>query len=132
MSDTATARERLLDVISFTECANGGTSPDALLDAYRDQLLPPWEAVYESATFTPRLIAYCTSEVAARGAAEAWLREHGTVPGGLEWMPDPQMVGDEWSDWHALTYRDADGLWIDTDVVVRRRAARTTTAQEQQ
>jgi hypothetical protein len=32
-------RERLLDVISFTECANQGTTPDALLDAYRNQVL---------------------------------------------------------------------------------------------
>jgi len=39
MSDTTTAREQLLDVISFTECANGGTSPDSLLDAYRDEVI---------------------------------------------------------------------------------------------
>jgi hypothetical protein len=124
MSDTTTARERIENLW------DRAFPVGPLLDAYRDQLLPPWEAVYESATFTPRLLAYCNDEVAARGAAVAWLREHSAVPGGLEWMPDPQMCGDEWSDWHALTYRDADGLWIDTDVVVRRRAASTTTAQE--
>lgn len=33
------ARARLLDVISFTECANQNATPDALLDAYRDQVL---------------------------------------------------------------------------------------------
>ncbi|MFD9124920.1 hypothetical protein [Kitasatospora sp. NPDC059571] len=32
-------RETLLHVISFAECCNEGTTPDELLDAYRDQVL---------------------------------------------------------------------------------------------
>ena len=34
-----TARGRLADVISFTECCNDGTTPDELLDAYRAEVL---------------------------------------------------------------------------------------------
>ncbi|MFF1790792.1 hypothetical protein ACFVX9_30545 [Kitasatospora sp. NPDC058243] len=34
-----TTRELLLDVISFTECANNGRTPEGLLDAYRKEVL---------------------------------------------------------------------------------------------
>lgn len=91
------------------------------------QQLPPWEAVYESATFTSRLLAYCQDETTARGAAEAWLREHCTDAAGLVWTPDPQMAVREWDRWLSLSSTAEDGTPLDTEIVVRRR---TTTAQE--
>lgn len=33
-----TGRERLLDALSFTECANQGTTPEELINAYRDEI----------------------------------------------------------------------------------------------
>ncbi|MDH6116863.1 hypothetical protein ABH930_000282 [Kitasatospora sp. GAS204A] len=88
-----------------------------------DDGLPPWEAVYESATFTSRLLAYCQDETTARGAAEAWLREHCTDAAGLVWTPDPQMAVREWDQWWSLSRTHEDGTPLDTEIVVRRRAA---------
>jgi hypothetical protein len=114
---------------------------DELLDEYdaarrnevlteaAEQLLPPWEAVYDSATFTPRLLAYCNDLSAAMGAAKAWLREHCADAVGLVWTPDPQMAVGEWDQWFELTRTDPEtGTVLPTEIVVRRRTARTTTA----
>ncbi|MFJ4674232.1 hypothetical protein [Kitasatospora purpeofusca] len=87
-----------------------------------------WEAVLESATFTPRLIARRGDETAAREAAEAWLREHCTDVTGLAWTPDPQMAVGEYDRWLTLTQTDpATGTVCSTDVVVRRRATQAGT-----
>ncbi|MFJ3221329.1 hypothetical protein ACIPLC_36100 [Kitasatospora sp. NPDC086801] len=87
-----------------------------------------WEAVYDSATFTSRLLACCQDEVTARGAAEAWLREHCQDAAGLVWTPDPQMAVGEYDRWLTLTQTDpATGTVCSTDVVVRRRAAQAAT-----
>jgi hypothetical protein len=121
MSDTTTARERIENLW------DRAFPVGPLLDAYRDQLLPPWVAVYESATFTPRLLAYCNDEVAAMGAAEAWLLEHCADAAGLVWTPDPQMAVGEWDQWFELTRTDPEtGTVLPTEIVVRRRAARAT------
>ncbi|WP_049569097.1 hypothetical protein [Streptomyces sp. SBT349] len=45
------ARERLLDAVSFTEAANWGTTPNALLNAYRAEVL---RDAAEHATVTAR------------------------------------------------------------------------------
>lgn len=109
---------------------------DGLLDEYdtarRDELVPSWEAVYESATFTSRLLAYCQDEVTAKGAAEAWLREQCADVAGLVWTPDPQMAVREWDQWLSLSSTAENGTPLETEIVVRRRAARTTTAPTSQ
>jgi len=100
---------------------------DQVLTEGAEQLIPPWEASYDSATFTPRLLAYCNDLSAAKGAAEAWLRSQVEDATGLTWVPDPQMAVGEWDQWFQL-FRDSpydDGV-SDTEIVVRRRAARTT------
>lgn len=112
------------------------TPVGTLLDAYRDQILaeylPSWEASYDSATFTPRLLAYTNDPSAAKGAAEAWLRSQVEDPTGLTWVPDPQMAVGEYDQWFQL-FRDnpyGDGV-VDTEIVVRRRAAHAG-SQEQE
>jgi hypothetical protein len=110
-----------------------------LLDAYRaevlaeaaEQPLPVWEAVYDSATFTPYLIGYCNDEIAARGAAEAWFRSRTEGVTGLGWRPDPVLAGGEWEQWLTLSQIEAGGMLLATDIVVRQRPATpTTTTQE--
>lgn len=39
MTDSRSAREILVDVISFTACANEGVGLDEILDRYRDEIL---------------------------------------------------------------------------------------------
>jgi hypothetical protein len=142
MTDTTTARKLIAhyvrlggdwwtsskDVAAKTEQVYAAVRSEILTEA-AGQLLPPWEVVYESATFTPCWIADCTDEVAARGAAEAWLREHCEGAAGLVWTSDPVMAVRDWDRWLELTRTDpATGTVLATEIVVRRRAARTTTA----
>lgn len=71
------AREQLLDVISFTECANQSATPDGLLNAFRDQIVggaadmlfhsnprtsPEFEAGVEWAVGMLRAIAHTTAQ----------------------------------------------------------------------
>jgi hypothetical protein len=136
MSDTTTARYALHQ--NLAPLVYSDAQANRMIDAYRDQvlaeaaeqLLPPWVAVYESATFTSHHIADCTSEGAARGAAEAWLRSHCADAAGLKWTLDPQQAVGDWDQWLELTRTDPEtGTVLATDIVVRRRAARTTTQE---
>ncbi|MFJ2863711.1 hypothetical protein [Kitasatospora sp. NPDC087314] len=95
MSTQQSARDLLLDVISVTECANRGRTPEGLLDAYRKEVL--------------------AKEAARQRAAADILPEHlaavrpliGTVadlidPGALVWVA-PARIRDAATDLLAIT-----------------------------
>jgi hypothetical protein len=94
-------------------CANTGHS----------EAIPAWEAAYDSATYTPHLIGYCTDEVSAQAAALAWFRANCETTDALAWESEPRLAVGEWDQWFILRQTDPDGTALATDIVVRRRAA---------
>jgi hypothetical protein len=122
------ARDRIAD--HLLRLGLGATEMTNLLAAdrreqraqFRADSIPPWEAAYDSATFTPYLIGYCNDEAPAKAAALAWYRAHCETDDRLEWEPDPQMATGEWDQWFTLGQYNADGTALATDIVVRHRA----------
>lgn len=57
----------------------------AYLNEHGVNNLPVWEAVYEPGNVSDYLIGYCNDEVAAKAAAEAWLRSQAADLGALRW-----------------------------------------------
>lgn len=82
---------------------------------------PAWQAAYDSATFTPRLIADRITLADAQAAAETWLRTHCDA-GDLVWTPDPGLTDDQWRECWTLVEVAPDGTVLATDVVVRHPA----------
>ncbi|WP_329390134.1 hypothetical protein [Streptomyces sp. NBC_01716] len=106
-----------------------GVGPDtaayALLDAHaaevQSETIPDWEAVYEPGNVSDYLIGYANSEVAAKGAAVAWvLSQSDTDAARLEWEEQP--AGERHDHLFDLTERHDDGVDTDTGVTVRRRS----------
>jgi hypothetical protein len=88
-----------------------------------DEILPTWEAVYEPGNVSDYLIGYANSEVAAKGAAEAWMRSQAEVTGRLEWVPEERLATGEYDQWFELIERHDDGIDTGPGLIVRRRVA---------
>lgn len=94
-----------------------------LLDAYRDELIPAWEAVYEPGNVSDYLIGYTNDEAPAKAAAEAWFRsQYGSPVGRLEWTE--LRTGAGYDAWFDLTHIEPDGAETGPGITVRRRTAR--------
>ncbi|MGW1492623.1 hypothetical protein [Streptomyces sp. NPDC002402] len=98
----------------------------AAVDAHAAEVvedaLPVWEAMYEPGNVSDYLIGYANSEVAARGAALAWLHSEGEFNTfRLEWVE--QRPGDRHDRWFDLIENHDDGIPTDTGINVRRRMA---------
>lgn len=99
----------------------GNTRPELVTATGFGPVFPRWEAVYDSATFTPYLIGYCNDEEPAKAAALAWFRANCDTSDRLVWEPDLQMTGQEWDQWFTLGRYNADATALATDIVVRHR-----------
>lgn len=72
----AEARERLEEAIYFTQTANMGTTPDQLLDDYRDAVLRSAAEKAEAAIERVRAL-----HVPARGGRSGWNPDDDDTPG---------------------------------------------------
>ncbi|MCX4751739.1 hypothetical protein OG455_41750 [Kitasatospora sp. NBC_01287] len=97
-----------------------GDKTESLLNAFRDELLPAWEAVYEPGNVSDYLIGYTNAEAPAKAAAEAWFRsQYLSEIGRLEW--DEQRPGGQHDAWFDLTHVEPDGTETGPGITVRRR-----------
>jgi hypothetical protein len=85
-----------------------------------DEALPTWEANYEPGNVSDYLISYANDEIAAKGAAIAWLTSQSDKdPATLEWVEMP--TGDQHDHWYDLIQNHDDGIPTDTGINVRHR-----------
>ena len=97
---------------------------ERMLAAYRDSILPAWEAVYEPGNVSDYLIGYTNDEAPARAAAEAWFRSQRLdEPGPLEWVPSPALAVGEYDQWFELICHEPDIGRSATGLIVRHRKA---------
>jgi len=116
----STARE------SIENCWDRATPVAPLLDAYRDDLIPAWEAVYEPGNVSDYLIGYTNAEIPAKRAAEAWYQaQRYDEPAAIDWIADPVLAVHEYDVWHELVEVDENGeVLAKPGVIVRHRKPR--------
>lgn len=99
------------------------TEADTVLAA----AIPEWEAVYEPGNVSDYLIGYANSEVAAKGAAIAWvLSQSDKAADRLGW--ERQTWSNEHDAWFDLFERHDDGTETGVGVTVRHRVLPYTAA----
>ena len=122
-TDDDSARASLESLFNTVLASSDARDAVDTLDAYRDELIPAWEAVYEPGNVSDYLIGYTNAEAPAKAAAEAWFRsEYGDEIGRLEWTA--QRTGDQHDAWYDLTHIEPDGAETGPGITVRHRTAR--------